>query len=31
MLHRHVRWIATAVGGVLVVIVMLLAWWRVAG
>jgi hypothetical protein len=30
MLHLYVRWIATAVGAVLLAIVALLAWWRVA-
>lgn len=31
MLHLYVRWIATGVGAVLLVIIALLAWWRVAG
>lgn len=31
MLHLYVRWVATAVGTVLLVIVALLAWWRIAG
>lgn len=31
MLHRYVRRIGTAIGVLLLLIVVLLAWWRVAG
>jgi hypothetical protein len=30
MLHLYVRWLASGLGGLLVVLVALLSWWRVA-